>query len=221
MRGNRWWLGTGLVLALTGMNMAQAAEAEVRHFNVIIDKKPAGTYSLTINRRDDGSMAVAAQAAVNVRYLVFKYSYTLRGTEVWKDGRLVQLDSTCNDDGKQYTVAVRPNGNGLDVQVNGQVRQTRGDVWVTTYWCLPAPNFRNQAVPLLDADTGKDIPGRLHFVAQVQLSVAGQVQNCSHYRVTGGGLQVDLWYDGQERMVRQEAVEDGHRTVLELVRIER
>ena len=219
----RWncWLGTLFILAVIEMGTARAADTETRTFSVTIDKKPAGEYRLTIARQDDGTVTVDAQADVNVRFLLVKYSYLFRGKELWKDGRLVQLDSTCNDDGKNYTVAARAEENGLRVRVNGQERLARADVWVTTYWCLPNPNYRNQAVPLLDADTGKDIAARLRFVAQVQLSVAGQMQTCTHYQVTGGGLQVDLWYDAQERMVRQEAVEDGHRTVLQPTQIRR
>jgi hypothetical protein len=34
-------------------------------------------------------------------------------------------------------------------------------------------------------------------------------------------VQVDLWYDGQQRLVREISVEDGHHIVIELARIDR
>jgi hypothetical protein len=40
----------------------------------------------------------------------------------------------------------------------------------------------------------------------------------NHYKLTGK-VNVDLWYDGSDRLVRQEWVESGHKTVLELVRV--
>jgi hypothetical protein len=52
------------------------------------------------------------------------------------------------------------------------------------------------------------------------MPVAGQVQNVNHYRLSGK-VAVDVWYDGSERLVRQEWVEEGHRTVLELARVRR
>ena len=81
--------------------------------------------------------------------------------------------------------------------------------------------FRNRGVPLLDADTGKEIAANLQHVGTSQINVNGSAQNCAHYRVTGRGVQADLWYDSQERLVRQESIEDGHKTLLELSRIRR
>jgi len=50
--------------------------------------------------------------------------------------------------------------------------------------------------------------------------VAGQSVSAAHYRLVGD-VKVDLWYDAQDRMLRQDSLEDGHRTVLELTRIRR
>ena len=54
----------------------------------------------------------------------------------------------------------------------------------------------------------------------VNARVAGQAVECAHYRVSGGA-QADLWFDANERLVRQDSIEDGHRTVLELTRLQR
>ena len=89
---------------------------------------------------------------------------------------------------------------------------------MSTYWRLPAAKFRNQNVPLIDADTGKDIAATLRFVGMENTPVAGQTVQCAHWRVTGG-VQVDCWYDGFDRLVRQESVEDGHKTQLELIQV--
>jgi hypothetical protein len=211
------WLA--LVLAVGGP-AARAADVETREFSVRVDKKQAGSYVMTFTRQDDGSVTLAAQANVRVSYLIYKYTYTYQGTETWKDGQLLKLESAANDDGKQFTVSAWPEGDSLKVRTNGQQRQTRRDVWTTTYWHTPDARFHNQAVPLLDADTGKDINAHCQYVGTQQLTAAGQVLNCKHFRLTGG-VTVDVWYDDQDRLVRQEALEDGHRTILELARIRR
>jgi hypothetical protein len=92
------------------------------------------------------------------------------------------------------------------------------DVWVSTYWRLPPARFRNQNVPLIDADTGKDLNATLRFVGMENTPVAGQSVQCAHWRITGG-VQVDLWYDGYDRLVREESIEDGHKTLLELIQV--
>ena len=200
-------------------NPAAAGEVETRTFQVKVDGKPAGDYRMVI-REEDGVTTVTGQASVSVRYFVYRYSYSYQGTEAWKDGRLQRLESQTNDDGKRYQVTAVAEGDQLHVWSNGNDHRTRADSWTTTYWRLADPKLRNQPVILLDADTGKDIRATLRFVGTQQLSVGGQVQECTHYRLAGG-VSVELWYDAQERLVKQEAIEDGHRTALELTRINR
>lgn len=192
-----------------------AAEVEARDFSITVDGKPSGAYHMNITRQDDGTLVMSGQADVRVKFLIYQSTYAYRGTEVWKNGRLQKLDSSTNDDGKRYVVAAVAEGNNLRIKVNGQERITRGDVWVTSYWHLAEARFRNQAVPLIDVDNGKDLNATLQYVGTNALNVSGQVQNCVHYRVTGA-VTTDLWYDAQERLVRQEWTERNLRCVLEL-----
>jgi hypothetical protein len=211
----------GVLMLLTGSTPARAADSERRDFNILVDGKRAGAYHLAITHGDDGTDTVTAQANVRVSYLIYTYSYAYQGTEVWKAGRLVSLNSSSNDDGKRFQVSAAADGARLRVTVNGTEHATRPDVWTTTYWRLPDAKFRNQDVPLLDADTGRDIGASLQCVGAEAIQVGGQEQNCVHYRITGGRVEVDAWYDDQERLVHQESMEDGHRTVLDLAGIRR
>ncbi len=43
---------------------------------------------------------------------------------------------------------------------------------------------------------------------------------CQRYRLSGD-MAAELWYDESERLVREDTVEEGHRTVIELARIRR
>jgi hypothetical protein len=170
--------------------------------------------------QDDGTIQVACETDLTVQILLVKYRYTYRGREVWKDGRLQRLDSNCNDDGKRFQVNAVAEENGLRVRVNGQERLARADTWLTSYWTLPDAKLRDQLIPLMDADTGRDLPCRLQDVGVVQMAVAGEAQNVHRYHLTGK-VEVDLWYDAAERLVRCEWIEDGHRTHFDLARIRR
>jgi hypothetical protein len=211
----------GVLMLVSGSTRAGAADSERRDFNILVDGKRAGAYHLTITHADDGTDTVSAQAHVRVSHLVYTYTYAYQGTEVWKAGRLASLNSSTDDDGTRFQVSAVADGANLRVTVNGQEHATRGDVWTTTYWRLPDAKFRNRGVPLLDADTGRDINATLQCIGAEAIQVVGQAVNCVHYRVRGGGVAVDAWYDAQERLVRQESVEDGHRTVLDLAGIRR
>jgi hypothetical protein len=211
-----------LALAASAPSVARAADIETRDLNVLVDGKSAGEVHMTIHRQDDESTVLKCDTDIQVRYLVIRYIYSYRGCEVWKAGRLLRLDSTCNDNGKRYVVSAVAEGEGLRVRVNNQEWMARPDVWLTSYWCLPDRKQRDQPIPVVDADTGRNLgAARLQYVATEQRPLNGQVQNVYHYRLTGSQVQVDLWYDGGERLVRQEWVEDGHRTLLELTRVRR
>jgi hypothetical protein len=218
------WGGLISALGLLVSLNARAADlsTEQRDFVILVDGDQAGSYSMSITERDDGSQTMSANANVRVKYLgglkVYRYSY--RGTEVWKDGRLVNFSCSGSDDGKDFIVSAMPEGNGLRLRANNQVRIVRPDIWLTTYWHLADSRFRNKGVPLVDADTGQDLNAQLQYVEARQMKVAGEVQNCSHYRVTGD-TQAELWYDSQERLIRLTSWSDGHRYELVLSRIRR
>lgn len=213
----RWQLLATMALLTLGSS-ALGAETESRDFRLSVDNKKAGHYHIAITQQDDGSVVVMTQAKVRLSYIIKTYEYTYQGTETWSGGRLLRFDSTTNDDGKLYQVSSVAKENSLDVLVNGKTRSAPANVWASTYWQQPATQTRNVPIVVLDADTGDIIPSKLHYIGLEQLVLAGQAQNCSHYRVSDG-MHADLWYDASGRLVREEAVNDGHRTILELQRI--
>src|SRR6266851_8379795 len=210
----------GLVLNFATALHAADKATEQRDFTIYVDGSQAGAYSMAITEHEDGSQSMAASANVRVSYLagLRSYRYSYQGTETWKAGRLVQFSSSSNDDGNQFSVSAAPEKAGLRIRVNGREHISRPDIWLSTYWQLADPKFRNQGVPLVDADTGKELAAQLHFVGTRQMNVAGKVQNCTHYQLTGE-VQAELWYDAQERLIRLKSVSDGHRYELVLTHV--
>jgi hypothetical protein len=209
-----------LLLAGALFTPARAAETEVREFSVSVDGKSSGTYTMTITKQDDGIYTMVCQADVKVKVgPIVAYRYIYNGTETWKDGRLQSLESDCDDDGKKFHVRAAADGKGnLRMKVNGAEREVNGDVYVTTIWFVPAGKQRDGAIPLIDADTGKEIAGKMQPTGKGKITVAGKPTDCTRYRLTSL-CPHDIWYDAAERMVRQEWVEDGHKTVLELTKM--
>jgi hypothetical protein len=213
------WILCALIIFATA-SFAQAAEIEVRDFTTKIDGKPAGETHMTITPQEDGSVAMACQADVKVTKLgIIVYQYVYRGNEVWKAGKLLRLESSTNDNGKRYKVTATADANGMRVRVLDEERIARVD-WLTSYWQLPDAEARKRTMAVLDADTGKTVRGAMRNLGSQQLTVAGKNQNCSHYRISGP-LTVEAWFDAQDRLVRQEWMEDGHTCVLELSTIRR
>jgi hypothetical protein len=218
-RKDRIMLWIGVAGSFLACGMSGAAERETRTFNIKIDDKPAGYHQMTLSRPDEYTVVVDSRAEVSVSYLVKTYKYVYRGTEVWKDGRLVSLKSETNDDGTPHQVLVQPAQDRLRVWADGKEHYARQDIRTTTYWQAPEPQSLNQPVALLDCDTGKDLRGTVRYVGMEPVTVGGQTQSCAHYQISE--LHVDVWYDAQKRLVRQHALDEGHRVVLELARIDR
>jgi hypothetical protein len=217
---SRWLVYANLALFLAGGAAVRAADTETREFVVKVDGKPSGHANMTIQRQDDGTTTVSCDTNVRVRVLIKTYVYTCKTRETWKDGRLQQLASQCNDDGKQYQVSGTAQADGIHIRVNGREHIAKAEAWVSSYWTLPDAKLRDGLLSVVDADTGRDLQGRLQFIGATQMNVAGQVQNVQHYRFNGP-TRIELYYDAGQRLVYQEWVEDGHPTALELARVRR
>lgn len=198
---------------------ATAADTETRVFNVLVDGKPAGEFRSTIRTADDGTETATMSAAVHVKSLLGGYRYHFRGEETWSAGRLRQLDSASDDNGKKHTVRAFAEGDKLRVTVDGAGRLVRPDVWPTSYWRMPAGAKTGLSVALLDADTGEGTVVTIN-VGQQDIKVAGSETNCTRISVTGPTPAL-IWYDARGRMVMQETIEDGHKTVLTIREIQR
>jgi len=217
--GGIWALSAVLALGLGAA--VRADGVETRDFSTYIDGASAGAYRMTITRKEDGSITMAGEANIKVTKLgITGYSYTYKGTEVWANRRLVSFESKTDDDGTKYNVRATAEKNGIRLTVNGNDRMVRSDVWITSYWQLLEARRRDKSIPLLDADEGRTLTGAMRDVGIERITIAGQVCNCAHYRITGPNT-VDAWYDGQDRLVRQEWQEKGHKVQMVLTSVKR
>lgn len=206
-------------LAVFSAPRSQAAETEVRKFNVSVDGNPAGQYTMTITKGDDGAVTANCEAHVKVKKVgITVYHYDFFANEKWKDGRLESLGSRCDDDGKKFEVTAAAGERGLTVKVNGREKTVSADSCLTSACFLPDVKRRGGELPLVEADNGAEIRGRIQPVGSGPMTVAGQSVEAAHYRLKCA-VWHDVWYDGSGRQVRREWTEDGHKTVLELASV--
>jgi hypothetical protein len=195
------------------------AGGETRDYIVSVDDKEAGAYHMTIGDEKDGGLKMTGQAEIRVKVLgVTAYKYSYGGSELWKDGRLISFASRCSDDGKKFEVSAVSDGKELRIKANDKDSTASADTWTTSYWRLPDAKLRKGDLSVMDADTGRTMTASLKLIANEKLKIAGKEQSCAHYRLSGGA-KADLWYDAEDRLVRQQWLEDGHKTVIDLSRI--
>ncbi len=210
-------IGVGL---LANAGTVRAAVVETRHFSLLIDGKDSGEVHMTITKQDDGTQTMQCDTKISVRFLLVRYTYTYQGFEAWKDGKLQRFNSKSDDNGKAADVTAVAGKDGLDVRVNRVAKVSRSDVWLSSYWFQPDSKLINTTIPILDADTGKDLDGKLEFVGTETRTIAKQTVKVNHFKLSGK-VNVDLWYDGSSRLVREEWVEEGKKVVMELNELRR
>lgn len=213
------WLGMAALATIlspsgiasqNGYSAASKSTTETRRYDINIDGKPAGNYTLVISLLPDGGVNVQSQASVRKRVLIFSYSYDYRGHEVWKNDHLTALESHSQEDGKPSDIAIAADSEGLKVKVNSRKQSiTSLDTLPSSYWHLVGQDKPSHK--FVEVDSGRVFTANLQAVGDERLKTADGYENCHHFKLTGGDT-ADLWYDTTGRLVRQTSVDDGHHT---------
>lgn len=220
--GLQWFMASCLVAF--GFSLPARAEEplrgaeEVREFEILVKGKPAGTSALRITDRDDGTTRVATEVHVKLNYLIYEYRYEYHGQETWRDHRLLSADNRATDDGKKFHahVKVDPRGGAL-IEAQGRTTTAPAVDMTTNYWRAPDLS-RTNSFSFMNADRGTIHAVTIERIGREQVAVGRRQLDCTHYRVSGGAA-ADLWFDRQNRIVRQTSIEDGYPTEVRLTRI--
>jgi|SRR5215470_1745575 len=198
---------------------ARAGQPEARDFVVTVDGKPAGNYRLAIDINSDNTETISSTADVKVKTLIGSYTYSLRSAEVWRDGRLVSVSATANDNGKKHAVSASLAGDTLNIVADGRSRSSRGNFLTTTGWQMPRPTDKDGLPHMLDTEDGTETAVRIQSLGSWQVNVAGNSIVTQRFHVTGKDIETEWWFDSERRPVRQEMKWDGHKVVLHLTAV--
>lgn len=187
-------LAAGLLLQSA---MASAATTERWAFRAIRKGEDIGSHIVTVVRQGSEARAVVDISLI-VRAFGFLplYHYHHKSEELWRDNRLVSLESTTDDNGKQHFVKATANADGT-LQIDGS--RYRGlapaDIMPTSYWNGAFPRHNK----LLDTQSGRLLDVT---VTEVPLQPDdGAAGNARHYKLDGD-LRLELWYDAAQRWIR-------------------
>lgn len=196
---------------------AAEPDREERAFDVTVDGKPAGSFSVACTAAD-GKQTVTARASVKVKTLLGSYKYTLDSTEVWEEGKLTALDATTVDDGKKSAVTAAAKKGGLEVTTGGKTRTVSAAAISTTGWFLPDPpaEKKSAAVVVLDAEDGSDTKATVERLADSEWEYDGKKVTVRRFKLTGKDLDAEWWYDTGGKPVRLATTWDGHAVVFAL-----
>jgi hypothetical protein len=208
-----FWALAGMAFAINPLR----AGTETREYVVLVNGKEAGQSTIVIVDSDDGKTYMKGSVSVKVPGLVFPFTFTSETQEWWQKDRLTNLVAVTIENGKKTEVNAKAEVDRVLVSVNGQARAVSWEVWTSSFWKLADRRFHNKDVPILEPDSGKDMVGKLEFVAAERIKVGAQMEDCYRFRVIGIPSPTDLWFDRHHRLVRQEFTENNQKTIVQLM----
>lgn len=186
-------------LSVTAPNMLGTLKAALPSteeivFQVFRDDDTIGHHTVAFSRQgDDLHVEIDIFLEVNFAFLtLFRYQH--KNQEVWRDGRLVSINTETDDDGDTYWVRGAMTEAGLKVEGSGGNFVAPADILPTSYWNSDSAN----KAQFLDTQHGQIIDVSVAPVGTETISVAGRAIDARRYSVTGD-LTLDLWYtaDGE------------------------
>jgi hypothetical protein len=200
-----------LLIALLLAAPASAA-AGAWNFRVLLDGRDIGRHRYELTHRDDG-LELRSEARFDVRLLfISAYRYQHEAVERWADGCLRSLQSETITNGERVAVTARGSGGDLTVERPSGRDVHRGCVQSFAYWDRRIFDAR----ALLNSQTGELMPVQVVRLGEETVTVHGQDLRAERHRIRGSGLEIDLWYAGEQWVALEALTQGGRRLRYEL-----
>jgi hypothetical protein len=175
----------------------QTQASETLAFDVLMDGSKIGRHVVSLwNQGDRTYVDIDIALKVGLGPIVF-YRYEQRNRALWENGALVSFISNTDDDGDAFAVRASRNGDGLSVAVNGTDGIAVSDWFPTTYW-----NKRTVTQDrLLATRDGEVLAVDTKFVGVETVKAGGRDVTAERFEMRGD-LDIDLWYDENDRWVK-------------------
>ncbi len=177
-------------------------------FRVYLNDKEIGYHHFNRTQLGDGEQ-IDITAEFKVKFLfVTAFSYRHDNTEVWQDSCLASIDSRTSTNGDVESVSGTREASGLRIETPQSATRAAGCVRTFAYWdrdLLLAPE-------LLNSQTGELVPVQVETLNPRSIQYRGQEIEALPYRLTGGDLDLEVFYVG-DRWVGLESTVEGGRTL--------
>lgn len=169
-----------------------APQESTLRFEVMLDGRPIGGHALTFDPQPDGSLKVAIDIDLDIRFGPFTvFAYNHRNRTLWRAGKLLSLQSETNDNGTEYRIRATAGSQGLQIHANDEAPFTiSASTLPSTYW-MATTIQQNQ---LINTQTGELLEISVRKVGREQVTGPSGLFEATHFRMEGD-LEIDLWYD--------------------------
>ena len=183
------------------------ANAHVQHydklnkieFDIYRNNKHIGKHIFSF-KKTDNEIAVESEIKFQIKKLgVVLYKYHVKGTEYYKDGKLIKFNSKTNQNGKEKYVNLKAEGNDLIIDGSSFKGKVSHEYLLGTWW-----NHSIVKAPAqISAVSGRIIKQKVTFLGKEEIKLGNKTFKTLHFNFSstdeklkkGKKLNTDVWYD--------------------------
>ena len=189
-----------LSLTLTTKAQVQPYEGIERvEFGIYRNNEHIGTHIFSFERSGN---ELVVRSEINIEIEMFGivlYKYHLKGSEVYKDSKLIKFNSTTNHNGKNKYVNILLENNKYIIDGSSFKGEVSTDILIGTWW----NHSLVQAKAQISAASGRIIKQKVKFLGKEIIKSGEKSYNTLHYNFSSDDkkladkkkLNTDVWYD--------------------------
>lgn len=187
------------------VSTAQAATTDRKmDFSIVRKGDKIGSHIIHVHK-EGATTKVNITTRSEVKVLGIRaYHFEFDGEELWKDGKLVSMHTTTNDDGTKHTVSIKKKGKMLEVTADGMISQVSADTIPSSWW----NSTTTSQDQLLDVLTGQMKKITVTKTNSEEVLVDKRSIKSDRYKIDGE-LSREVWYAKNGDLLRQTLEKKG------------
>ena len=168
-------------------------------FDIYRNNKHIGKHIFSF-RKSDEKLFVDSEISFEIKKLgIVLYKYHVKGTEVYKDGQLIQFNSKTNQNGKDKYVNLELKDNNFIIDGSSYKGKAPTDYLLGTWWNHSIVKASAQ----ISAVSGRIIQQKVTFLGKEKVKFGEKNYDTLHFNFSSSDkklakdkkLNTDVWYD--------------------------
>jgi len=169
------------------------------NFEIYRNNKYIGNHTFSF-QREESNISVTSQIDFKIKKLgIVLYKYHAKGTEFYKDGKLIKFTSITNQNGKKKFVNLTLNNNLYKIKGSSYNGDAPIEYLLGTWWNHNIIKAKAQ----ISAVSGRIIKQKVDFLGKETLKIKNKNYNTLHFKFQSSDakldkkkkLNTDIWYD--------------------------
>ena len=196
-----------IILFLILVSFPFSTKAHVHHyedlnrieFDIYRNQNHIGKHVFSFKKLN-GELAVESEINFQIKkFGIVLYKYHVKGTEIYKDGKLVKFNSKTNQNGKVKYVNMQLDNEEYNIDGSSYQGKAPIDFMIGTWWNHGIVKASAQ----ISAVSGRIIKQKVTFLGKETIKIHDKIYNTLHFNFSSADkklakdkkLNTDVWYD--------------------------